>query len=581
MSRFFPRHRKAGFGPAFQMLLLVALLMLAALPTAIVGTPAARAQALDASASKAVTLDSPAVVRIIGALQGGLICHACDSSGADIVSPQSGAFQWATTGSGAFISPDGYILTADHVADQTANNPLNTDFVVQSASQDIGQRYNLDPNAVLNFLQNHSSQVQIIVQSISQTVFLSTGYTGQLEATGAAISYPVTRIVTSSPVDQQDTAIIQVGAQDMPNLTMAQASDVSTGETITAIAFPGDADQVTQNGGAGTGDWLPLYNPSQSDAGTISSLLTPTVETGQITAQKTATGTLYYETSAISNHGSSGGSVVDDQGRVIGFVDQGSETGRVSVLVSSSVAESYIRQAGVNNSGQGAFETLWTKAVNEYYASSPCHFTNAASDLNKLHTNYPAFGGIQPLLRNAQAQATPSDCPASSISLLLVGGIGGGLALVIIVTLVAVLLLRRRSAQPALAPAGTGYNSGAGTMPGMLPQTGFSAPVIGQPSSPPGYQPVAAAPWYNGNPDGTVQPGMPAQASALQAGQAYPSGPHAYQQPGIGHPSGPSAYQQAQASAVAVCANGHAVQEPSAQFCPTCGAPVQHAAFHQ
>lgn len=574
MARFFPRHRNAGFGPAFQTFLLVALLTLAALPTTMLGAQVASAHAMDDGATKAVMLDSPAVVRIIGALQGGLICHACDASGADIVSPQSGAFQWATTGSGAFISPDGYILTADHVADQTANNPLNVDFVAQAASQDIGQRYNLDPNVVLNFLQNHASQVQIIVQSISQTVFLSTGYTGQLQTTGAAISYPVTRIVASSPVDQQDTAIIQVGAEDMPNLTLAQASDVSTGETITALAFPGDADQVTQNGGAGTGDWLPLYNPSQSDAGTISSLLTPTVETGQITAQKTATGTLYYETSAISNHGSSGGSVVDDQGRVIGFVDQGSATGRVSVLVSSSVAASYVRQAGVNNSGQGTFEVLWTKAVNEYYATGTCHFTNAASDLNKLHTNYPAFGGIQPLLRNAQAKATPGDCPTSPNFVLLFGAVGGGLVLIILVVLVVVLLLRRRAAQPALAPAGASYNPAIGT----LSAAGFP-PGMGEPSSPPGYQPAAAPPWYNGNPDGTVLPGMPAQASAPQAGQAYPSGPHAYE-PGIGHPSGPSAYQQVQPPAVSMCANGHPVQDAGAQFCPTCGAPVHHAAYH-
>jgi hypothetical protein len=52
------------------------------------------------------------------------------------------------------------------------------------------------------------------------------------------------------------------------------------------------------------------------------------------------------------------------------------------------------------------------------------------------------------------------------------------------------------------------------------------------------------------------------------------------QQPGIGHPSGPSAYQQAQAPAASQCANGHPVQDQNAQFCPTCGAPVHHTAYH-
>ncbi len=270
-----------------KVVLAMALFMLAAFPAALLGAPIASAHSLDdVGASQAVLLDSPAVVRIVGLVQGGLVCHACLSDGSDIVSPQSGAFEWAVSGSGAFISPDGYILTADHVVDHSANNPGDVDFVLQAASQDIGQRYGLDPNTVLSFLENHASQVDIIVQPVSQTVFLSTAYTGQLTTTGAAISYPVTRIVVNSPVDQQDTAIIQVGAQDMPNLTLAQTSDVSVGENITAIAFPADADQVTANGGAGTGDFTPLLNPSQSDAGTISSLLTSTVETGQITSER-------------------------------------------------------------------------------------------------------------------------------------------------------------------------------------------------------------------------------------------------------------------------------------------------------
>lgn len=562
MFRFLPRN-----------FIFVVFLTLAALSTTLLGGAVASAHTPgDTSTDQAVLRDSPAVVRIISALQGGLVCHACLSDGSDIVSPQNGAFQWASSGSGAFISPDGYILTADHVVDHGTNNQADVDIVLQAAAQDIGQRYGLDPNSVLSFLENHPNQVQVIIQVVSQTVFLSTAYTGQLQNTAQVISYPITRIVVNSPIDKQDTAIIKVGAQDMPNLTLADASQVSVGETITAVAYPGDADQVTGNGGSGTGDFTPLLNPSQSDAGTISSLLTSTVETGRLTAQKTVGGTLYYETDAIANHGSSGGPVIDDQGRIIGFVDQGSDTGRVVSLVSSSVAEEYVRQAGVNNSGQGAFETLWMKAVNEYDASGTCHFTNSASDLNKLRQNYPSFGGIQPLLRNAQAKATPSDCPPPTNYALIFGAAGGGLVVVLLLTLVVVLLLKRRaSAQPAVVPA-------------------------------------AAMPWYNGSQAATVLPGMPAQASTPQPGLAYPSAPQPYQatqatgvygngygypvestqmaplahaqQPGIGYPSGPSTYQQVQAPAASQCANGHPVQEPGAQFCPTCGAPVYHAAYH-
>jgi serine protease Do len=380
--------QKARLSHALSAMLMV--WVLGVFPAALLGAPVASAHTRDTTTDQAVLRDSPAVVRIVSEMAGALICHACASDGSDIISPQdpnNQPFVWAASGSGAFISPDGYILTADHVVDDGPNNPADVNLVLQAAAQDIGQRYNVDPNAVLAFFQDHPDQVQVIIKVVSQTVFLSTAYTGQLQNTGQMISYPITRIVVNSPIDQQDTAIIKVGATDMPNLSLADASDVVTGETITSVAFPADADQVTG------GDFFPLLSPSQSDAGTLSSLLTSTVETGQITAQKTVSGTLYYETSAIANHGSSGGPVIDDQGRIIGFNDRISDSNRVVTLVSSSVAQEYVRQAGVTNSGQGAFETLWTKAVNEYYAGGACQLTNAASDLSKLHANYPAFGG--------------------------------------------------------------------------------------------------------------------------------------------------------------------------------------------
>src|SRR5215471_18554403 len=107
-------------------------------------TPVVQAQPfVGNSIDQVAQLDSPAVVRVISAVSAQLVCHSCASNGSDIVSPQSGSFQFDTSGSGAFISPDGYILTADHVVDHTTNNPEDVAVIMNAAATDIAQRYRL------------------------------------------------------------------------------------------------------------------------------------------------------------------------------------------------------------------------------------------------------------------------------------------------------------------------------------------------------------------------------------------------------------------------------------------------------
>src|SRR6185437_1764895 len=85
--------------------------------------PALRAQAADSVAQQAVQLDSPAVVRIVSVVNASLTCSGCASDGSDIHSPSDGSvFTYYSSGSGAFITPGGAILTADHVVDHSLNN---------------------------------------------------------------------------------------------------------------------------------------------------------------------------------------------------------------------------------------------------------------------------------------------------------------------------------------------------------------------------------------------------------------------------------------------------------------------------
>src|SRR5579871_1642722 len=570
---------------------LVPMMSLTFIPTASAHALTPRLHS-DQANTEAVQLASPAVVRIVSIIEAQLICSGCLSGGGDIDSPAAGQqpFTYGSAGSGAFITPDGYILTADHVVDHTVNNPEDVNFILQAASQDIAQQYPSNtPDQILQFLENNLNRVTINMQVVLQKAFLSTAYTGQLSSTGDVQSFDVTRIVTNSPVNQDDTAIIKVEANDVPYLPIAPPNSINVGDQVTAIAYPADADDALQGQ-----NFFALADPSQSDANTLNSLLGASVNTGQVTAKKTlSNGTPVYEAGSISSQGSSGGPVIDNQGRIIGFVDAGPSTGtdRLTFLVPSEVIAQYVKQSGNSNPTPGQFETLWTKANQEQFASGNCHWTNAASDYQKLHDEYPHFAGVDALLANAKSHATPGECTSSSLSAgLLIGVCGGVLVLLIAAVLGAVLLLRRRKPAVAAVPAGGyGYQpqlqspsqpySGPGTPSTLTPASGSgpgypgTAPTItsqGVPSAPP-ITPTPASGAYAPPPSAPVQPVY--QPPATPATPATPSSPYAP----------PPAYQPPASTPVApaqppvatrYCANGHAVTDPTAQFCPSCGAPV-------
>jgi S1-C subfamily serine protease len=563
-------------------MLAVALTSLLAFAPAAGAESAKQTAPADSANRHGVNLASPAVVRIVSEVDGQVVCKGCNS-GADVTFPlDGGTYGLAFTGSGAFISSDGYVLTADHVVDYTNNDQIILDFFNQAVAEFAQVSGYSQDDAQSIFLQLVDEDlIRIPTQVISQKVFLSTAYTGSLTNPAGVTSYDITRIVANSPVDKQDVAIVKVEAKDMPYLQLAPANSVHLQDTITAVAYPADAD---------TGDFTALLSPtSGGNVNTANSLLTASVNTAQVTSQKTfADGTPVYETTGLANHGSSGGPVIDTQGRIVGVVDaiavqNGQEDTRVVYLIPSDVAAQYARQSGATSGG--AFMAAWTKAITEYDATGPCHFTNAKRDLTSLKSNYPAFGGVTSYLTEAQSKATAAECPAPGPSAGLIAGICGGLLVLLAILGVLVFMLVRRSRQnqpqPALAAnyGATPNVYGQPTPPGAYPQTPQSstpyAPTFpgGAGAAPYGAPPVAtpqpqAYPppqqQVYGTPPATPQPPAPSAPSAPPAPPAPTPQPQ---------PQPPQPVQPAPASRL--CANGHAVNDPTAQYCPVCGAPVQ------
>ncbi|HET8907398.1 MAG TPA: trypsin-like peptidase domain-containing protein, partial [Ktedonobacterales bacterium] len=208
----------------------------------------------DSANRHGVNLASPAVVRIVSEVDGQVVCKGCNQ-GSDITFPLNGSnYALAFSGSGAFISSDGYVLTADHVVDYANNDQIILDFFNQAVNEFAQATGTSQNDAQTIFLQLvNQNLIKIPTQVTSQKVFLSTAYTGTLNNPAQVTSYDITRIVANSPVDKQDVAIVKVEAHDMPYLQMAPANSVHVQDTITAVAYPADAD---------TGDFTALLSPA-------------------------------------------------------------------------------------------------------------------------------------------------------------------------------------------------------------------------------------------------------------------------------------------------------------------------------
>jgi Trypsin-like peptidase domain len=518
-----------------------------------------------------VQLDGPAIVRILSVVYGRVICYGCASDGTNVVSPQKDFFGWASSGSGVFVSPDGYILTADHVVDHTTSNSGDLDYLLNAAANDIASRYNMTPDNVLQILlnQNNQGNLGIDIQVQSQTVYLSTSYTGQLQNTAQMVSYPLTRVVASSPVAKQDTAIIQIEAHDMPFLALAQNSTINIGDTVTAIGYPGDADCVVNNC-----NFTALLTPSQSNATTLGSLLDLSASSGQITSQKSwPDGTpVYVVGGEIASAGSSGGPIIDQQGNIIGFVDAAPSSNRITFVVPSSVIQSYIQQSGISNP-RGKFMSLWTQAINDYSGSVACHWTNASKELAALHNNYPQFGAALPLLQNAQAKVTPTECPApvppQSFTIMpLLAGVSAGAVLLALL----VIFFSRRRRQPGIQAIPVNVYTPA--------PVSVSSPVLAQshPQYPPYPAPGSTGYGYGSN---AWQNGYYSQGPTYPASQ----GPAAPVTPVVNPVQSPTPAQSfppvQTPTPIRQCFGGHIISERDARFCPDCGTPVYEIVARQ
>lgn len=478
-------------------------------------------------AIRAIDIAQPAMVRVGNYVPATIDVGLCTRT---VRLPLGGgSYRVAVTGSGAFISANGDVLTADHVVDLSRDE---WDFAtIQEEAQDIADLLNnashYDPGCqapgfitadeVANGVVAFSYQTHIGDQT--RVVWRSVGYTGVVSGTHLLEAAHVTAEVTArSAFDQNDVAVLHVNETDTPSIALDDSTNVAVADHLTVVGFPGNADLVDDVTGKAN----------------VDNELTTSANDVYVSAIKMAgDGSSLIEVGGNVEHGDSGGPALDASGNVVGVVSFGGPDprGLTTFLRTSNDALALARDQGIAQV-PGAFERAWTRAFDDYAATYPGHWHAAATEMDRLATAYPAFQGLAPYKAYADAAAESEVVPTT-------GGLPGGLTLIVVAAAAVLIFLaliggsiwfivarrRARAKKAAAAAPAYGWTGGpTGYPPGYGPTTPGGLP----PGYPPGYYGAPALPPYggppypygtpNGTPPGAPPGGAPGSAHATGTG---------------------------------------------------------------
>jgi len=376
------------------------------------------------------------------------------------------------TGSGFFISPDGYIATNAHVvSDIHDGDDKAKEALTEQVWKEIIQTYEAD------------------FQKMGQERALQTLKTAQLVdlkklafvvlPNGDHLQYDIKAY--GAPVGQgKDCAIIKVVTENAPTIPIADSTKVVVQEHMLAIGYPGVADLKGL-----------LDEKSQLEA---------SVTSGTVSAIKHATdGEQVIQTDAPISHGNSGGPAIDERGEVIGLTTFGDakEVQGFNFLVSSQMVMEFVRQAGAKPE-VSITNGLWREALALYWDGE---YTDALKKLEELLQTYPAHSEAPNYVKLARtAIREGKEKKHGGSTGLVVGLVVGG----ILLAGGAFLVFRKK---PAVAPRPPNANPNfAPGQPYPQPHPAPGYPGPGMMAGGVAQQPIAKTMAIGGHPGGGIAP---------------------------------------------------------------------------
>jgi S1-C subfamily serine protease len=379
------------------------------------------------------------------------------------------------TGSGFFITSDGYIATNAHV-------------VEPAAVGDDGAKKELRRRLIADITKQYASALselsvasrQRLFDDIRLTDFKKMAYV--VLPNGDKLDYEVKAY--GVPGEGKDAAIIKVTTQNAPTLPIADSSKAQVADRIVVIGYPGVADFKGL-----------LDEKSQLEA---------SVTEGSIAALKRAnSGDPILQISAPITHGNSGGPAINESGQVIGLATFGNE-GEVqgfNFLVASATLSEFVKQIKISPA-PGKTNIAWNAGLELFWQH---RYTAAITKFEEVTSLFPAHSESAHLveLANQYKKDGKEAKPAAASQLPIVAGsIGGGIGV-----LIGALLLSRRKRKTVPPAAGwtppMGHNNNNNLSPSYAP------PPASSPNASP-YQPPGVVP----RPPGIAPPVLTPMAGA-------------------------------------------------------------------
>lgn len=387
---------------------LLSLLIMTFLTGGLLVVPVNRSFVAKADVSEGERLamySKPAVVRLIVGPEGTFTYQDPRWSSA-----RNLAFNYVVSGSGFFISSNGYVVTNAHVAqmwhdgESKAKDLLLTRFILA-----VGRSfYNIDPSnltqAQYDYIRKNTSALNNF--NMYHLVVIPDGTSVPFEDKPSGYGAP-----TGESESAKDVAVVKVEVKNAPVMLLGDSDKVKVSDADTVIGYPGVADM---------GEFKNILAPKAE--------LEATFTYGHISANKSAaSGASVLQTDANIDHGNSGGPVLNAGGEVIGLATFGKDSQHNFVVTSNTVKE-FVNAVGVKNE-LGLTDNLYREGLALYWQG---HFSEAMAKFEQVKRLFPQHSEVDRLLQTSQQAITEGKDVKSGL---------GGTGWVIIVVLVVVFLI--------------------------------------------------------------------------------------------------------------------------------------------
>jgi len=316
--------------------------------------------------------------------------------------------------SGFSVSNDGFIVTAGHCVDPGVEG-VGLSFFEEIADRFFraGTATQADTDTLIrDMIANAEVEGQTAGDPATRKVFAQRGVARSGLTSGEAMQ---ARVVSFHPVSGGDVALLKVEKTNTPMVQLADSSDINVGTDVLAIGYPASADNISDA----------TFEPSTKD--------------GKISNKRTEGGVPFYETSAATTQGMSGGPVANLDGDIIGVISHGppAEKQAFNFIAASSLISEELSKSGVKNDF-GKIDTDYQDGLNAYYDG---RYSNSIEKFDAVLAAVPSHAQAQEYRQKAVGLRETNGDPGLGTG-ILIAGIGGLVLILIIVVVVIGMVIR-------------------------------------------------------------------------------------------------------------------------------------------